>query len=158
MIQSLALSVAALSEHLHYDPVTGKFTWRIRKPGRREIKSAISQIMIDGVGYKPGRLAWALQTGAWPRGVIDHINGVRTDHRFENLRDVTQQENVQNLKGAKKSNKTSNRLGVYPNAGRWSSKISTNGRQIYLGIFDTIDQAHAAYIQAKRRLHKGCTV
>ena len=41
---------------------------------------------------------------------------------------------------------------------RWKSSIITGGKQIHIGWFDTEQQAHDAYIAAKRRLHPGCTI
>ena len=41
-------------------------------------------------------LAFALATGTWPNGVIDHINHIRNDNRMANLRDVSPLENRRN--------------------------------------------------------------
>lgn len=41
-------------------------------------------------------MIWKIVTGYEPVGLIDHINGVRDDNRFENLRDVTPHENALN--------------------------------------------------------------
>ena len=41
-------------------------------------------------------MAWLYMAGAWPSGVIDHMNGDPSDNRWSNLRDVTQAENNAN--------------------------------------------------------------
>lgn len=38
-------------------------------------------------------------------------------------------------------------------AGRWIAQIQTNGARKYLGLHDTPELAHAAYLEAKRELH-----
>ena len=53
-------------------------------------------VKIKGKQYKAHRLIYALHYGLMPVGVIDHINGIRTDNRIENLRCVTQADNVAN--------------------------------------------------------------
>lgn len=53
-------------------------------------------LRIKGVVYSVHRLLWKLHTGADPRGVIDHINGIRDDNRICNLRDVTPRVNAMN--------------------------------------------------------------
>jgi hypothetical protein len=42
------------------------------------------------------RVAWFLMTGAWPEGVIDHVDGDRANNRWANLRDVTTKMNNAN--------------------------------------------------------------
>ena len=41
------------------------------------------------------RIAWALVYGRFPKQ-IDHLNGIKTDNRLENLREVTMSENDEN--------------------------------------------------------------
>lgn len=39
-----------------------------------------------------------------------------------------------------------------------TSRIGVAGKSLSLGCFDTADQAHAAYVEAKRLHHEGCTL
>lgn len=104
------------------------------------------------------RAAWLLVYGSWPAGVIDHINGVKTDNRIGNLRIATAAINTQNERRARSSNK-SGFLGVRQMAsGRFGASIESEGRQLWIGTFETAEQAHAAYVQVKRRIHPGCTL
>ena len=41
------------------------------------------------------RVVWMMVHGEWPEHTIDHINGVKTDNRIQNLRDITSLENIQ---------------------------------------------------------------
>ncbi len=50
-------------------------------------------LSICGGAWPEHRLIWKIITGQEPVGLIDHINGVRDDNRFENLRDVTPSQN-----------------------------------------------------------------
>ena len=110
--------------------------------------------------FSAHRLAWLYVTGDWPVGVIDHINGDRTDNRFENLRDVTQKTNSENLRGPQK--RTASRfLGVHAQrrkSTRFLAQIVTDGKLKHLGSFSTPEPAHEAYLAATRRLHEGCTI
>ena len=49
---------------------------------------------ILGKQYKVHRLVWLLETGKWPSGVIDHIDGIKDNNRFSNLRDTTQKSKL----------------------------------------------------------------
>jgi hypothetical protein len=105
--------------------------------------------------YKAHRLIWAIVYGEFPKGQIDHINGIRHDNRIDNLRDVTQQQNAHNKKEIFKTN-TSGYKGVCWNkrSKKWQSCISVNKKTIYLGVFEDAKLAHQAYLDAKKAYHQ----
>lgn len=91
---------------LTYDPETGHLFWKRRirrgmrtrnfdRPAGTRSERGIN-IKIFGRFYKAHRIAWFLQTGNWPLGVVDHINGDWQDNRWRNLRDITTQQNIWN--------------------------------------------------------------
>lgn len=159
-----ALTQERLQESLNYNPETGVFTRRIRSrlaPGT--IVGSINRtngyrlIRLDGVTYRAGRLAWRFVHGEWPNGIIDHINCNRDDNRIANLRIVDHAVNSQNRRNAHAGSATG-LLGAYRDRKRFFSKIVTHGKAVRLGTFDTAEEAHAAYVRAKRDLHEGCTL
>ena len=90
---------------------------------------------------------------------IDHIDGNRSNNMIENLRAVNRYVNNQNLRTALSNNK-SNLLGVgfSKQTGKFRSRIIINKKEKYLGLFNTPEEAHSAYINAKRKHHEGCTI
>lgn len=153
-----------LKELLRYDRETGIFTWlksnnNYVKPGDVAgwPRKGYTDICVDGVGYRAHCLAWLYMTGAWPAVEVDHKNGIKSDNRWNNLRETTHAVNMQNLRAPSKRN-TTGFLGV----SRWKEKfkadIRVNGRTKYLGLFETPELAHAAYLLAKRKHHEGCTI
>jgi hypothetical protein len=115
-------------------------------------------IMIDGKSYRLHRLAWLYMHGKWPKGYIDHINGIKDDNRICNLRDVTNSINQQNRNKARTDSKIG-LLGVIKRSrDRYESRIKVNGESIHLGISNTPEEAHQIYLKAKRQLHEGCTI
>jgi hypothetical protein len=154
-------------ELLAYDPDTGKFTWLKPPVGAHRVSASsiagcirrdgYRVIGLHGRDYKAHRLAFLLVTGAWPVGQVDHINGDKADNRWSNLRDVRPSVNRQNLRRATAGSKTG-LLGATPDCGRYRAQIELNGRAQYLGLFDTAEAAHAAYLKAKRQHHQGNTL
>lgn len=86
-------------------------------------------------------LAWFIVHGAVPSGEIDHINGVRSDNRIANLRQVSRSENQRN-KGLQKNSSTGY-VGVTRSRGRdkWEAYGRDGDRRIYLGLFDSPEAA-----------------
>ncbi|MCY1556148.1 HNH endonuclease [compost metagenome] len=115
------------------------------------------QMSIENRMYLIAALAVLYMTGAWPIGVVDHWNTVKTDNRWANLRDVTSEVNAQNVR-APRSNNRFGFLGVSPAHGKWAATISLNKKKVHLGLFPTPQLASAAYITAKRQLHVGNTL
>ena len=167
MDKSSLLTAARLRELLRYDPYTGHFTRLVRTSNRikvGDIAGALTDtgyisITVVGHHYQAHRLAWLYVHGAWPNGEIDHINGCRDDNRFHNIRDVTRTENQQNRRRVNTGSK-SGFLGVHwdNKDGTWRARIMVDGKLHFLGRFPTAEEAHAAYLTAKRELHTHCTI
>lgn len=163
------LTAEEARSRLNYDSETGILTWKKLRNKRRIGEEAKSldvagyvQVNISGTLVKGHRLAWLLHYGDWPDGDIDHINGVRNDNRISNLRCVSPKVNCQNQRVGSRPSVTG-LIGVHlqdrgrPNK-RYRAKIYVDGRQIHLGGYATPEEAHAAYVLAKRKHHEGCTL
>jgi hypothetical protein len=148
----------AIRAALHYDPATGAWTWKKRMcgyppwNGRHAGKSAGHRsargyvlIRFEGKAYYAHRLAWLYVHGRWPQPEADHINGIRSDNRLCNLREATRSQNVAHEKARQKLGVKGVRLR---SSGKWGAHIEIDGRQRYLGTFDTMEAAHAAYSAA----------
>lgn len=162
----LVLTQAEVKEFLHYDPLTGFFTWIKSsnwsiKVGSRAQSLTPNKYIAIGINKKQHlahRLAWLYMTGEMPKEFIDHINGDRSDNRFCNLREATRQQNNQNQKKRHK-NSTTGFLGVTKGKQKgFVAKIRSRGKDVYIGSFHTAEEASRAYLEAKRKLHEFCTI
>ena len=156
------LTQSRLKELLAYDPETGIFTRRVSTCNRVKIGGIAGSLNVS-LGYiamhvgghrnYAHRLAWLYMTGEWPKAEIDHINGIRDDNRFCNLREATRAENVQNKRLYTRN--TSGFMGVYwhNRNNKWRARIQVKGRMVSLGYHTTAEAAHAAYLAAKAKYH-----
>lgn len=160
------LTQAELKEHLHYDPDTGIFT-RI-KSNTNSVKVGDEAgsldkhgyviIYVNKLAYKAHRLAWLYINEKFPLNFIDHIDGIKDNNKFINLRDVTTMENSHNQIIPMSTNKCGF-LGVSATRhGNFTAQIMVNGVKHCLGNYPTPEEAHQAYLEAKRRLHPTCTI
>jgi hypothetical protein len=142
------LTQELLKKLLHYNPSTGLFRWKLPF-GKQKINGiaggknsqGYTIISINSKLYRAARLAFLYMEGYFPEYHVDHINRIRDDNRWENLRHITQQCNNRNT--SKRSDNTSGITGVTWNklSKKWVSQISTNGKNKYLGIFGTLKEA-----------------
>jgi len=155
------LDAERVRQVFHYDPQTGLFTrigtsaWKtnVMKPtpvGRTPGRFGYVHLTMDGQIYPAHRIAFVYMTGRQPIEQIDHINGIRHDNRWGNLREVSYSENSQNT--AHRKNTHSGLRGVYPASGKWIARICLNKQRQYLGIYDTPEEAHAAYLKTRAQL------
>lgn len=122
-------------------------------------KNGYYYVSLYGVRFLAHRLAWLLHYGEWPKYQIDHINHDKLDNRISNLRDVPPRVNNENRKKAQSQNKVGLR-GVSRNShgNKWRARITVRGKEIIIGSFESAEKAHQAYLEAKRKLHQGCTI
>ena len=146
-----------LKEIIHYDKVTGLFTWLAYSNGRRKDLTAGSKnkngymvISIDNQRYYAHRLAMVYVNGSCGEEV-DHIDGDTSNNAFDNLRDVNSKENSKNC-SKPKSNK-SGVIGVsFDSVNRkWRSAIKVNCKQISRGRFIFFDAAVRTSKQADQK-------
>jgi len=156
------LTAERVREIIDYNPETGIFIRRINsakgKTRAGDVAGHIESngylaLWVLGTKYLAHRIAWLYMTGAWPVDQIDHINRDRSDNRFENLREVNNAENQQNR--SIRRDCASGFMGVRKNKSRWMAEIRADKVRFHLGTYDTPEEASAAYLEAKKRLHRG---
>ena len=149
-----------LRELLKYDPETGQFTWLVstaefvgKIAGFPKRDRAYWLIQIGPKRYRAHRLAWFYMTGEWPKDLIDHRDGDGLNNRWANLREADSSKNTQNSR--RRSDNRSGLKGVnfVARLNKWKSRVSLNGKRIYLGSFATPEAAHAAYAAKAIELH-----
>lgn len=144
-----------LRELVFYDPATGVFTWRVNRRGPARIGSVAGtktkfgvNICIDCGMYRASRLAWLYMTGAWPTKEVIPFDGDPYNLEWSNLREATAS---QRRAHASSPNNRAGARGVYQtDEGSIYAQIHVNRKVIYLGCFDTIEAASAAYQKAAR--------
>jgi hypothetical protein len=150
-----------LAKYLRYDPGTGLFTRLVTRGGK--IAGSIAGFVRRKDGYVQiadalaHRLAWLYVHGEWPQHEIDHINGIRADNRWANLREASRTLNNQNRHRAHRNNALGV-MGVRLDGKTFIARIRVNKKLIRLGRFNTQAAASAAYMAARRSMHGGNTL
>lgn len=168
-----------LRELLSYDSETGLFRHKPRRldmfsdtnkrtasenciAWNKRYSGASTLRTLNSKGYLVGgvlgstiyahRAAWAITHGNWPVHTIDHINGVKTDNRIVNLRDIPNAQNHRNVQ--KQINNTSGYVGVTfeRNSGLWLAQIGFEGASINLGHYSNKREAALVRLGAQKAL------
>lgn len=163
-----------IKELIDYNPETGRCFWKERSckhfiDGEKHNSATKAKIWnckyfgkeINGVNegryfrirlfrkdYKLHRVIWLYMTGEWP-DQVDHIDGDRSNNKWENLRNVNRSQNLRNQKV--RSTNTSGVMGVhwYKNLCKWVATIYAENRNIHLGYFSCIAHAVRARKEAE---------
>lgn len=143
---------------LEYNKSTGEFINKVTrtrsKIGSRAgtISKKYRAICINSILYLEHRLVWFYVYKRWPTNMIDHINGIKTDNRLENLREADNSTN--NFNRDKPSTNTSGFKGVNKHGNRYQAAITFNKERIYIGSYLTAEEASIAYNNKAAELHK----
>ena len=142
------LTQELLKSQLNYNPDTGVFTWAINKnqmkagdtAGTKDTHGHL-QIKILGKLYLAHRLAWLYMNGVWPKECIDHINCIRDDNRFSNLREATKQQNSYNSRIRKTSTTGAAGVNYSKRDKKYIARCGFNGKRYLIGYFDDFNSA-----------------
>lgn len=157
---------------LRYEPDTGRLLWRERDVAmftRNQSARAWNKrcahkqagcphgagyitVRLLGCQYLAHRIIWKMVTGEEP-AILDHINGIRSDNRFANLRPVNHAENARNAALQSKSKSGCHGVVWLEHRGLWLSQIrELDGSYRYLGVFEDVSEAVRVRKAAERRL------
>ena len=138
------LTQKELKKVLYYNADTGVFI-RIKRTsnsvkigdasGYLDKSNGYIKINVMGKQYFSHRLACLYMKGRWPKCQMDHIDHVRDNNRWLNLRESSNQENCKNR--TLQSNNTSGVCGVtwFERDKKWKAQIKCGIKNINLGHF-----------------------
>lgn len=163
---------------IDYDPDTGHMAWKVR--GRSVLSSTDAHSLaamarfnsrwagtpalasINAHGYRHGsimgrtytahRVAMCIYHNRWPADLVDHINGIKSDNRIENLRFATRSDNQRNCKRSSRNKSGFTGVAWHASSGKWHAYIFDNGQSKSIGYFDCKQQAVDARKQEAARL------
>jgi|SRR5579859_3771226 len=158
------VSYDTLHEFFTYDPNTGEIRNKSNRSNRsRAVELSgdfgdrgYQRVGINGKNFYGHRIAWCMMTGEWPDKFIDHIDGVKSNNKWSNLRLATKSQNGANIgKYSRNNGGTSKYKGVFRSKGKrlWVASITKNGKITRIGCFHTEEEAHAAYVQKAQEVH-----
>lgn len=155
------LTQQRLKELLSYDPVTGIFIRKISRQGHAKTGQKAGTptpmgyiaIGVDGKRYMAHRLAWLYMEGYIPDSSVglDHIDRVKNNNKFNNLRMVSQSCNLKNASLSSKNTSGIKGVSWSKSKGKWESYIKVNYKRKYLGRYDELIDAAKARWEAEKK-------
>ncbi len=148
----MALTLERLRGLLAYDRDTGVFTFNVARGSRKKgtvagsvAKDGYRSLSIDGKKYRAHRLAWFYVTGNWPVLLIDHRDCNPSNNAFDNLREANHSQSSGNRRAMKKGTSGFKGATFHAGVGRWQAQLKFGGKNHYLGLHETPEQANLAY-------------
>ena len=153
-----------LQECFDYNDNTGQLTWKERPRTHFNTNNAHKRFnntlsgKIVGTTHKGRMIVRFTSQGKalnYPIGrlifkrVIDHIDGNPFNNAWDNLRDISIGDNVANMHSVKR--KGLQGVCYDKSRGKWLANIRIRGKKIYLGRFETEQEAYDVYMQAKQK-------
>lgn len=160
--RELNFSPSEINDLVKYNQESGIFYWRPRSPDsfrdygcykrwRTLYENKEAFLSDNGQGYRRGyirgvcllahRVAYCIMEGEWPDDEIDHINGIRSDNRWANLRKVTLAENSKNRRMSKNNTSGCNGVIWVKHAKKYQAIGFDQGKPLSLGYYKTLEEA-----------------
>lgn len=131
-----------------YNPETGVFTWKVRRSGTKGLGSIAGgvnhgyrYITCDSESIPAHHLAWFYIHKWWPSGAIDHINRIKDDNWINNLRPVSDSENMQNCSLTNRNKFGVPGIRLHRKNHIFVAYITNNNRYKHLGSTTNFDEA-----------------
>lgn len=160
---TLFIDPDAVKAEFEYVPETGDLIrntaiWQSKSgiKGRKSEKPFIHRAGSGKRYYRIGfknkyvyahRIIWVLMTGEQPKH-IDHIDGDGLNNKWQNLRSVSQAENMKNQRLHRTNVSGIGGISYRKDRGSWRVRIGNKGRVVTVGTFDSFEQAVIARNQA----------
>ena len=150
-------------ELFRYDYETGVLYWRRRvnsrvpktlEAGTQRKSSGYLTVSVHGRDYSVHRIVMLMCYGFYGEGLdVDLIYHVRNDNRLFNLRFVTRSENSKNQSLSSKSTTGVTGVSFLKARKKYIAQIGVNRKLIYLGMFETLEEAAAARAEANLKFN-----
>jgi len=125
-----------------------------RKSDNKKVGWLVSQGYINtnihGNVYGVHRLIFLMFNGYLPKE-IDHINGIKSDNRIENLRASSVKENQFNAKIRKDS--STGIKNVTKSGKKFNVALKIDGKRTHIGNFQDLELAELVAIEARNKYH-----
>jgi len=141
------IPVDTLMDTFTYDSINGGLIRILGRAYKKRHTKSYHMVWFSNKLYLEHRLVFLYHNPDMDQSMqIDHINGTPTDNRIENLRLVSNQGNHFNETRAVG-------CSYIVHLKKWRAYIVRDNKQIGLGLYETILDARAAYLRAKKKYH-----
>ena len=115
-------------------------------------KNGYYRTFVNGKAIYNHRAIFFMHHGYLPK-MLDHINGMKTDNRIENLREATYEQNNAN-KAMQKNNKSGCRCVFWHKpTSLWVVLIRKNNKQHCFGYYKSYEEACSVANNKRKELH-----
>ena len=128
--------------------------WNARYAGKEAFTTLVKGYRAGSINNRhvyAHRAAFCIVEGRWPEN-IDHINGGKSDNRWENLREVSHVLNMRNLPTFATNKSGITGVTFVKSRSVWRASIGVRGSSVFLGDYETKEKAIIARASAEKAL------
>lgn len=155
-MKNINVTVEVIRSRFDYNPETGEFVWKQPvgkrcKPGQKAGSvnaEGYLVVGVNGISFLVHKVIWFYMTGHWPDypdEVVDHIDRVRLNNRWSNLRLVTVMLNQQNRSVNKNSSTGVKGVSFDSKSGTYYVQKQRFGHRKMVTYIKTLEEARKVY-------------